>query len=328
MDTEATARSDSPLKSSKKVEYKVQFVDTSESCKTIRASSVSTKPPEVPRPTSTSLKFNCRAGSATSSSISNLNGSLTPSNSISTKLNKGISNVPATRGKADNFGSTTSLDRKRQSPSFKERPTVLQPLAKRTQSLDRRHRPLAVGDSGATERRRRLNPYPLTIDQNKKGGTSAQPASFPFGSSLYSGSSSLIQNASSYANGESKHRNRPKTCQPNLNSLGQSTSLSSPCTNDTSEHNVVSKLQSFASCDGGTGTSGRDSHDRDWLQKMKRAASRSPHRSRANKSVNSGPLDDSKERPSRRVEDASVRERGYNVHRHSAPEHSCTNENL
>lgn len=300
MEKRLIPRCDSPIKSSRKGDYKVQFVDASEYCVSPAQAAVSSKPPEIPRSSSSSLRSNTRSSSSTSSSTGNLTYN---SNSLSIRLNKG-NNVSSCRVKNDSFGSTTSLDRRRQNSS-KERSIPLQPLAKRSQSLDRRQRPLDT-DSVGDKRKKTSN---NSLDNRKVGSSTSYQS--PYG--IMYCSSTISQNGS-----HERPKYRPKTCQSSYKS-------------NASPHSYNSDGGKVQAIGAPTGVlEGRFNHDRDWLQKMKRAASRSPHRSKAGKSVK----DDNKERLSRHSESDGQqsrsdhsRERGHST----TPRHTlddCSNTNL
>lgn len=156
MDKLTMYRSSSPVKNSRKGEYKVQFSDASEFCKNPNSTTLG-KPPEIPRSSSSSLRSNGRPCSSTSSSVGSLNTCY--GSSVSSKFNRGSS---ASRN--DSFGSTTSLDRRRSGGSSRHRAAerTLQPICDvaRSESLVecKRHDSSPSDASGTMSLRRRRDP--------------------------------------------------------------------------------------------------------------------------------------------------------------------------
>lgn len=333
MEKSSNSQSDSPIKTNRRGEFKVQFVDASEYSSNTRDNVVvASKPPEAPRCSSSGFRSNqYKASSSTSSSTGNLN-SLSSSNSVSNKLNRSGSSGSSGRYKTETFGSTTSLDRRRQgstSSASKDRTTTLQPLSKRTQSLDRRQKPLAAANDSSQERRRR------NTHSHHDGRKSSANTHSPYAN----GNSYSNTLPHSYGESRNKSSSRPRTCLPNLNSA------SSNETNNRNGHRMLSSTSSFdvahnhssgnntttgtSSSSSSGGSSTRDKHDRDWLQRMKRAASRSPHRGSGSNKLSVVARDDNKdgkERASRRNEASHDRERGRSTH-WPIPDH-CSNDNL
>ncbi|XP_018026863.1 uncharacterized protein LOC108682243 [Hyalella azteca] len=178
MEKQSMYRSDNPGKISHKGEYKVQFTDASEYYKG-RNSTILGKPPEIPRSSSSSLKYNGRPYSSTSSSIGNLNSCYT--SSLNTKHSKGSS--ASNTCKADTFGSTTSLDRRRCGSSRRRQlECTLQPITDVTRSeslVEYKRQDSSPGDPshhvGGSRRKREL------LDSSEKKSKIR---------SLYTGSSS------------------------------------------------------------------------------------------------------------------------------------------
>ena len=301
MEKLSSYRCNSPVKSVRKGEYKVQFADASEYYK--GRSSITGKPPEVPRSNSTSLRSNSRHYTA-NSSTSNL--STCHSSSVGSKLNRGSSSSQSSSSaKYDTFGSTTSLDRRRQgSKQNVSAERALQPIsnAKRTQSLDRRRleRSLYESSSSLTAQtgKRRKDRCDYSGDKKLKSRS-------PYAASLSVNNSVSLQHGGSDARDRSKTHSRPRTSHPNLQPSEQQPVTKSLSLVD-SHHNPSERSYHH---DGG----------KDWLHRIKRASSKSPNRKGNKSSITKEEEKENakkSERSSRRNEDRRHdRERGRSLKR-------------
>ena len=298
---------DSSVKAHRKGDVKVQFVDASEQCKGY--SQLASKPPEIPRSSSSSLKL--RSSNSANSSISNL--SACNSNSVGSKLNRGSSSTSSYR--SDTFGSTTSLDR-RKGGSYKTRSNerTLQPIsnAKRSQSLDRRKLEQSLYESSSS--------LVLSPNDRKKKERNDNTNNYERrykSRSPYSVGNGQLSEYIGKNDRPFKLFHRPKTSHPAFYSPDHSPYAPSVSGRDSmTEKTVSSKQFSF-------------------MQKVKRASSKSPHRKSSKLSYKDDEKenDKSKERNSRNNEESkNDRERGRSLRRDAGsgrlvPEH-WNNDNL
>ncbi|KAF2353646.1 Tubulin-tyrosine ligase/Tubulin polyglutamylase [Trinorchestia longiramus] len=291
-------RSDSPVKSSRKGEYKVQFADASEFCKG-RSSTILGKPPEIPRSASSSLKSNARPYSSTSNSVGNLNTCYSNpiSSSSSSKHHKGVGSSSTCR--SDAFGSTTSLDRRRTSSSRRRQSErTLQPICDVSRSetlVEYKRQETPAGDAAprnaASRRKREL------FESSERKSKIRNP---------YASS----QDGSHYRNSSGDRTRTNSQSKPQGN---EGTSRKS---------SIDATSKTLVECNSGVS----DRQDGDWMMRVKRAASRSPNRKSGGKCAGSSAArrdsekeneKNSKERASRENSERRYRERGRSLKRQS-----------
>lgn len=246
------SRSNSPVKSGRKGDHKVQFSDQSDL--RLRGQKVCGKPPEVPRapPYSRSSSRLSGSSSISSSSSCSSNSRLSSGGGSSSALDR-----PLSRG-GDSTKWTSSLDRKR-SGSLRSKTSERQPKSdiNRSHSLDRRRaessrRESASPSHSSTERKRRDCEGKDSQNKEKKPKTKTTG----------------ISHSRSYSGERPRLPNRQKLTPP---------TLSQNWKNEKKE-NLIEQKVSLRDDDKTTSKS-LVNIPMEWAERMKRSASRSPQRS-------------------------------------------------
>ncbi|XP_045613658.1 uncharacterized protein [Procambarus clarkii] len=254
-----SSRSNSPVKSTRKGDQKVQFSD--EADLRLRGNKVSGKPPEVPRAPPYGRSSSRLSGS---SSISSSSSSSSSSTSRGSSGGSSSSALDRPSGRViDSSKWTSSLDRKRSGSvrsKISDRPQRSD--ISRSLSLDRRRaensrRESASPNSSSTERKKREGESKDVQNKERKTKTRTLGPS----------------HSRSFSGERPKLLGRQKIAPPSV-----SQGLKS---DQHKKENILEQKLSLQNDDKNTGkVSSRFSVD--WAERMKRAASRSPHRSQLN----------------------------------------------
>lgn len=289
------SRSNSPVKSGRKGDHKVQFSDQSDL--RLRGHKVCGKPPEVPRAPPYSRSSSRLSGSSSISSSSSCSSScrLSSGGGSSSALDRPCSRV------GENTKWTSSLDRKR-SGSLRSKTSERQPKSEinRSHSLDRRRaensrRESASPSNSSTERKRRDCEGKDSQNKEKKPKTRTTG----------------ISHSRSYSGERPRLPNRQKMTPP---------TLSQSWKGDVSKKENIMEQKVSLQDESTKSTSKSLSHfPMEWAERMKRAASRSPQRSL---NMGDGPLKEDKENEKKektKVENKSSdkKERGRSLKRES-----------
>nr|XP_027207792.1 tubulin polyglutamylase TTLL5-like isoform X2 [Penaeus vannamei] len=248
------SRSNSPVKSGRKGDHKVQFSDQSDL--RLRGQKVCGKPPEVPRapPYSRSSSRLSGSSSVSSSSSCSSNSRLSSGGGSSSALDR-----PCSRG-GDSTKWTSSLDRKR-SGSLRSKTSERQPKSdiNRSHSLDRRRaessrRESASPSHSSTERKRRDCEGKDSQNKEKKPKTKTTG----------------ISHSRSYSGERPRLPNRQKLTPP---------TLSQNWKNDISKKENLIEQKVGLHDDDKTTSKSLGNIPMEWAERMKRSTSRSPQRS-------------------------------------------------
>lgn len=248
------SRSNSPVKSGRKGDHKVQFSDQSDL--RLRGQKVCGKPPEVPRapPYSRSSSRLSGSSSVSSSSSCSSNSRLSSGGGSSSALDR-----PCSRG-GDSTKWTSSLDRKR-SGSLRSKTSERQAKSdiSRSHSLDRRRaessrRESASPSHSSTERKRRDCEGKDSQNKEKKPKTKTTG----------------ISHSRSYSGERPRLPNRQKLTPP---------TLSQNWKNDLSKKETLIEQKVGLHDDDKTTSKSLGNIPMEWAERMKRSTSRSPQRS-------------------------------------------------
>ncbi|XP_042216637.1 tubulin polyglutamylase TTLL5-like isoform X2 [Homarus americanus] len=257
------SQSNSPVKSARKGDQKVQFSDDTDN--RLRGNKVCGKPPEVPRAPPYGRSSSRLSGSSSISSSSSSSSSSSTSRGSSGGGSSSALDRPSGRG-VEPSKWTSSLDRKRSgSVRSKTSDRPQRSDINRSLSLDRRRaensrRESASPNSSSTERKRRdCESRDIQSREKKpKTRTSGPPHS------------------RSFSGERPKLLGRQKMTPPTISQTSKS--------DHPKRDNVLEQKLSLHNDEKNT-SKGSSRFSMDWAERMKRAASRSPHRNQTNGEV-------------------------------------------